>query len=451
MNSTMSTMPIKNSSKRKSSASRVQQFSFKLTKTVRDIEEWQHTKNGLRVLFLHQPGTESVTVNVVYLVGSRHEVPGKTGIAHMLEHMLFKEVRLDGKIIPAKHTDLENKGALSNASTWDDRTNYYYTLPAEYFEDIVAYEALRMRNLVLRDKEFKPEQQNVLSEYDMYAGRPDFILGSAVATLAFSVHGYGHDTIGFRNDIANLTVQDLQDFYDRYYTPENAVVVVVGDVMRERVLSVLNTAFGQMPTSAAFTPNELIEPQSVGERRVVIKKEGSLSLLSVSFHAPRAQDPAWMPLYCALSYLADGRLSPLYIRLVESHLCSSIQAYILPSHDPHSATISATLAKNTKPEDVERIICEEIARVQSRRISPASLKRIQEKYISDTLFARDGTNAIARELTEYIAAGDWTLYDSLTEACRAVTAKDIMSAAQRYLALESKIVGTFLATTPKNS
>ena len=424
---------------------------FRHVRTVVDIAEYRH-KNGLTVLYMHKPGTESVTVNVVYHVGSRHEPRGKTGMAHMLEHMLFKEtLDQNGKVVPSHHKVLENKGAISNASTWDDRTNYYCTMPARYLEEILAFEAVRMRRLVLTNATFKPEQQNVLSEYEMYADRPEFMLGNAIAVTAFVSHGYGHDTIGHKPDIEGLTHEDLRAFYDLHYWPDNATLVVVGDVTKDRVLSAIADTFGAIPARVKPAFHSIEEPPLIGVRRIELRKESPMSLAAWAFHAPSGKDPAWAALFVALTYLTDGRLAPLHKKLVETHLCSSILGTLFLSHDPHILTIAATLTKNGKPSEVERVIRREIDSLRRKPISQKALARILEKIIADTLLSRDGTNAIARELTEYVASGDWTLYYSLLDALRAVTTKDVHAAATTWLTPERSILGTLIGETSKPS
>lgn len=423
---------------------------FQKKKQLGEIEEYEHRSNGLRVLFCRVPHSDTVITNIVYLVGSRHEGPGKTGVAHMLEHMLFKDTR-DKNGVRAKmprHIPLQNKGALLNASTWTDRTNYYFVLPPEYLGDMLEAEAERMRGLIISPKEFKPEQQNVLSEYEMYAGRPEFILDSAINAHAFISHGYGHDTIGYKSDIESLTCDDLRTFYDTYYWPNNAYVVVAGDVMRDDVLRLIHTHFGHIGRSPRpFPTQSVVEPPRIGRHNFTIRKETPLILTTVSCSAPSATDPDWVVLEVALSYLASGKLSPLYKALVESHKASGVHAALVPSHDPGALALEITATKGTDIKVIHAIVFTELEKLRSIPIRAQDLVRVKNKLTADILYGRDGVQTIVRELTEYIAAGMWEKYASILDEIRAVTPQDVMRCAQKYLREDTSITGT-LSDTP---
>lgn len=226
---------------------------FKHVKTEGGISEYVHTKNGLRVLHKHIPGTGVVTTNITYLVGARDEQPGETGIAHMLEHMLFKPTKQDlAQKLEAGATRFEREvGAVLNANTWKDRTTYYFSYGVEHFSRVLGIEASRMRDVVLTDKEFLPERTNVLSEFDMYNGDPQFALSVAMTSTAFYSHPYGHETIGFREDIAAYTTEKLQRFYNHFYRPNNAVLMVLGDIELATALNDIHTHFGELTPEPA--------------------------------------------------------------------------------------------------------------------------------------------------------------------------------------------------------
>ena len=202
-----------------------------------EITEYKLTSNDLRVLYVHRPGTGVVTSDIVYMVGSRDEARGETGIAHMLEHMLFKPTTFDierGDDSAAMRFERET-GINLNANTWKDRTSYYFSYPKEHFDRALRIEAERMRSVVLTDTEFKPEQANVLSEFDMYAGDEQFSLSVQMMASAFHSHPYGHETIGFREDIAAYTTDKLKAFYDTFYAPTNATLIIFEDVSEKEM------------------------------------------------------------------------------------------------------------------------------------------------------------------------------------------------------------------------
>ncbi len=412
------------------------------------IEEYTYAKNGLRILFIPMPGTDTVTVNLTYLVGSRHEQRGKTGMAHMLEHMLFKDTRdKNGKRQKPKHIALQNKGASLNATTWDDRTNYYFVMPAEYLDEILQAESERMRGLILNEAQFKPEQQNVLSEYEMYADRPDFILGGAVASLAFTSHGYGHDTLGHKPDIAGLTAKTLKEFYDTFYWPNNAYLIVAGDITQETLCASVHKNFAHISHSPQVIPDTIaVEPPHVGMRTVHIEHQSPLALITCAFPAPRARDKEWIAAQVLLSYLVEGKLSPLYKALVETNKASSLSCGLMPSFDPHVLTISATVTKGHPLEEIRTIIFKALNRVRTKKISARDLTRVKNKLLADTLFSRDGTTAVTHELNECVAAGDWRLYHKALKDIEGVTAEDLQHFATEWLTDAKAIVGTFKGT-----
>lgn len=413
------------------------------------IEEYLYTKNGLRVLFAHIPNCNTVVTNIVYLVGSRHEVPGKTGIAHMFEHMLFKDTKdKDGKrsLVP-RHIPLQNKGALLNASTWTDRTNYYFVMPPEYLDEMLSAEAERMRGLILTPKEFRPEQQNVLSEYEMYASRPDFILDSALTSHAFISHGYGHDTIGFKSDIERLTCDDLQAFYDTYYWPNNAYLVVAGDISREEVFRLVDANFAHIPSSPKAIPQTtIIEPPRAGRQTIEIQRQNPVTLTTLCYPAPRARDREWVIADLALTYLTAGKLSPLYKKLVDTHKASAVHASLMLSYDPSLMSIEVTVSRGTTPTEVQSIVLKEINHLSTHTIKEKDLMRIKNKMIADTLYARDGAQALAHELTEFIASGDWKKYTQIIEEVARVTPEDIQKCARTWLNADTVLIGTLTGT-----
>ncbi len=409
------------------------------------IHEYELKKNGLRVLFLRKPGTQAVVSNIVYLVGSRHETRGKTGIAHMLEHMLFKDtVDKEGNRSPKpRHISLQNKGALLNASTWLDRTNYYFVMPPEYLDEMLSAEAERMRGLILTQKEYLPEQQNVLSEFEMYASRPDHVLESALNNHAFVSHGYGHDTIGFKSDIESLTCEDLRAFYDTYYWPNNAYLILVGDVEQEYALSLVAEHFSHITRSPHQIPQTTTEePPRTGSQTLTILKNSPLTLTSLCYPTPCASDPSWPALHILISYLTSGKLSPLYKKLVETHKASSVGASYMPLHDPGTLTIQASVSQNTKPKEIHNCIFSEIEHIGMHGITKKDIARVQEKLIADILYAKDGTYTVAQELVEYVAGGNWKLYVEITQQLREVTPSEVQECAQRWLRKETVLIGT---------
>ncbi|MBI4086664.1 insulinase family protein [Candidatus Kaiserbacteria bacterium] len=425
---------------------------FRHVRTVQDIREFELAANGLRVLHMRIPGSGTVTANIVYLVGSRHEERGRTGLAHMFEHMLFKTLH-DGTGRPVKESGfkrLEDAGAISNATTWLDRTNYFFTIPRAYLKDAFDYEASRMRNLLFDNKEFLPERANVVSEYEMHAGIPLDALETAMAQAAYVSHGYGHDTIGHKPDIQHMTLDSLKDFYDTYYWPNNAVLTVVGDIEETEALRVVQASFGSLPRSPKPVPEiDIIEPAQEGERRVEIARKNPINIYAVGYKAPRTRHFDWAVMQIIAAYLSEGPQSRLDDTLVDTHKASSADCALYPTYDEGLFMIVAQITAGSSHEEVSRIIDEEIARLAAKPIDKKRLETLKTMILADELYSRDGTYAVSRELTECIAVGDWTRFYTLADDIRRVSVADVQKTARQYFQKNRRTVGLFVGQTKK--
>lgn len=413
------------------------------------IHEYELKANGLRVLYAQTKGTGTVTTNIVYLVGSRHEARGETGITHMLEHMMFKDTSENGKrdkVLAWK--ELENIGALMNATTSLDRTNYFFTLPTQYLKDMLAVEARRMRHITLTDAAFQPERANVMSEYEMYAGHPLATLDASVVATAYHAHTYGHDTIGHKTDIEDYTVEKLSQYHDTFYWPNNAYLIIVGDIPKDEVLKEVKTIFQNVPASPQPIPRtEVREPEQLGERRTTVKRQSPIQILSVHYKNVSASHPDWVPLYLLLAYLADGKLSVLHKALVDTHKASSVCPYQFPTYDAFLCGIYVYVSQNTSLGEVEEEVLAAIEMCKKKKLIKKELLMLKNKVRASELYERDGGNAIAGSLTEYVGTGDWTNYFTLLEQIDTVTPDDLQRVARTYLTETRRTIGSFVGTT----
>jgi zinc protease len=420
---------------------------FRHVRTLKNISEFELTKNGLRVLYMHLPGSGTITSNIVYLVGSRHEARGETGIAHMFEHMLFKPLH-DGtgkKITKSGYKTLDDAGAISNATTWLDRTNYFFTIPIAYFKAALTFEATRMRNLIIDNKEFIPERTNVLSEYEMHAGMPFDVLSTEIMQVAFVSHGYGHETIGHKSDIKNITVEKMRAFYDTYYWPNNAVLTIVGDIPLSDALTVVCETLGSIPHSPEVIPKEaIVEPLQEGERAVEINRPTPINIYACSYKVPNGRSYDWAVLHVIAAYLTDGAQSRLDDVLVDTHKASAVDCALYPTHDDGLFTIHAQITGTSSHDEVEKIILKQVAELTKKPINKKRLGTIKTKILSGELYSRDGTLAISKELTECIALGDWTRFYTFADDITRITPRDIQEAAQKYFQKNNRTVGRFI-------
>jgi zinc protease len=356
----------------------------------------------------------------------------------MLEHMLFKPTTGKG----VKWKDLENKGAYLNATTWLDRTLYYFNLPKEYLGDMLAVEADRMRNTLLTHKEFEPERANVLSEYEMYNSRPEMALDWHMVATAFQTHTYHHDTIGFRTDIEHYTTASLKSFYDRYYWPNNATLIIAGDVDESLILALVEQHFASLSRGDIETYTPFSEPVQEGTRRVTLMRDTPLRLLNMAFKAPPFLSPDWTALMVGIMYLTSGETSPLYTKLVGQNLATSVEGHLYPTRDPFLAFFQIFTTNDADYAHIETIVWSEIKKASEKLLSANILSLLKEELYTSELFSRDGSMHIALQLAEYVAAGDWREYAASLKTIARITSDDVQRALRTYLTASQVTIGT---------
>ncbi len=413
--------------------------SFSLITKKSNITEYHSDTNGLTVLIVQLPQSPTVTSTILYKVGSQDERTGETGLAHMLEHMLFKPTTGTG----TKWKDLENKGAHLNATTWLDRTLYYFTLPKEYLDGMLEVEADRMRNVVLTQEEFNPERANVLSEYEIQNSKPDSVLEWEMVQAAFTLHGYHHDTIGFKSDIEQYSLKSLTSFYNKHYWPNNATLILVGDLNAKEVLPRVEKHFSSISNIPVIHTKPLRkEPIQAGVRRVSLIRETPLRYTAIAFKAPPLQSRSWNALTIALLYLSHGETSPLYKELVEGGHATEIGAHLYPTKDPFLAFFSIYATKEGNYAAIEEIVMREITILIKKGISEKKLKLIKEYILIETIKGRDGSHNIGTELAEYVATGNWKQYLNTLPEIESITREEVKNAAAEYLTLRNATIGT---------
>ena len=339
----------------------------KKIETVDGVTEWRHPVNGLTVLTLPTPVAPVVGFGIVYRVGSRHELPGHTGATHILEHLMFKgSERFNRDRGTEAARELHRVGASFNASTWLDRTNYYEVLPVERLGLAVDIESDRMRGALVRDEDLESERTVVLNELDGGENDSFDLLMKSSFAIAYLEHPYRHPTIGWRDDVERMSGEVLRGFYDTYYHPDNATVIVVGDVDEARALDEVERGFGSLVRAPGPFPEAGIrEPQQRGERRFDIHRTGEVGSVVLSWHIPRGLDDDLPALSVLTQILGDGVTSRLYQRLVESNRCLGVHAFAMELHDPGLFQVFATIAPGVGHREVEEAIRAEVAALES--------------------------------------------------------------------------------------
>lgn len=423
---------------------------FSYEKTVGDISEYTLDSNGLTVLLMPDHSAPVVTFMVAYRVGSRNEVTGTTGATHLLEHLMFKGSenynRTKGNNVDQL---VEAVGGNMNANTWLDRTCYFAELGSEHLETYIAVEADRMRNLWLRESDRQPEMTVVRNEFEIGENDPTQVLDKEMTAVAFLAHPYHHSTIGWRSDIEGVSIEKLKEFYDTFYWPDNSTVTIVGDFDPATGLELVKKYYGVYPRAPKPIPQVYtVEPAQTGQRRVIVKKAGQLGVVGVAYKIPEGSHPDQAALQVLGSILADGKNSRLYRALTDKTLTTDVSQYTGFFHDPTLLNLWANLAPGITHEQAEKIMAEEVERLKKEGVTVEEVSSAVSKKLADIAYGRDGTYAIAQNLVEDIAAGDWTLFYSIEDAYRKVTAEDVLRVANRYLNEDQSVVGWFIPLIP---
>jgi zinc protease len=416
----------------------------KRIRSVEGITEYA-LDNGLQVLLFPDPTQSTVTVNVTYLVGSRHEGYGETGMAHLLEHMLFKGSKRHGNSMKA----FDERGAWTNGSTWTDRTNYYETLPAtgDNLEFALDVEADRMVNALILPKDLATEFSVVRNEFEMYENDPEAMLETRVIATAYLWHNYGKDTIGSRADIERVPVPALRAFYEKYYQPDNAVLVVSGKFEEAATLATIERLFGAIPRPArVLTPSYTVEPVQDGERTVTLRRNGDVHFVAVAYHTVGAASPDYPALLAALDVLDREPSGRLYKKLVETQLAASVGAGQYLFRDPYLAMVTAEVRDAKHVDTVEKTIFAELEKLGSTKVDDKEVERWRASAIKELELALADTQQLAIELSEFAALGDWRALFAYRDRIDKVTAADVARVAKTYFKSSNRTSGRFIPT-----
>jgi zinc protease len=419
---------------------------FQSIRSLGGIEEYRLDANGMRVLFLATHAVPVALLMLTYEVGSRHETAGIKGASHMIEHLMFKGTARFNKQQGTSIFDLLHPvGAQTNATTWLDRTNYFNLVPTSHLDIAAEIEADRMRHLRIAPADLEAERTVVLNEHDLYAGDPLERLNLAVWGTAFRRHPYGHPVLGTRQDILGLTRAHLFAHYHQHYWPDNATLTVIGDLERDQALALIRRRFAHLPAANhGFDSAHETEPEQRGERRVAIEQSGQPGWVMLAYQTPDASNPDVDALELLGSMLTNGKLSRLYQPLIATGLATG--AWSSTSRLKHRGLfqLQAMLGSRQDHHRVEQTIRDAIGEIKRHGVSQQALDRAKGRTRGHLLTSRDGPVAVALQLNEAIAAGDWTSYASMTERIDAVTASDVRRVARDYLRDEQLTVGLLI-------
>jgi len=403
--------------------------------------------NGLRVLLLEDHRSPIATFQVWYRVGSRNEHRGATGLAHFLEHMMFKGTPSHG---PRQFARLiEQNGGRDNAFTTQDVTSYYVDIAADRLDLVIELEADRMRNLLLDSQEINSEREVIIEERRTRTeDDPGGFLGEEVGSIAFKAHPYGVPIIGWVEDLKRITPEEIRAFYRTYYVPNNALVVAVGDFKAPEALGKIRRHFGAIPRGPDPPRMLAVEPPQNGERRVIVHKQAQLPIVYLGYHVPDQQSNDAPALELLSTVLAGGRASRLYKNLVYQRQLALEAGGDYPyfSLDPNLFWFWGTPMPEQTPEVMEKALLEEMERLKKEPVTEEELTRAKNQVEAAFVFQEDSVHRRASLLARFELIGGYALMDRYLDRLRGVTAADLSRVAQAYFQDYRKSVGILIPT-----
>ncbi len=412
--------------------------------TVEGITEYR-LGNGLKLLLFPDKSSSKITVNITYFVGSRHEGYGETGMAHLLEHLMFKGTPR----FPNIWKLLEDHGARFNGTTWVDRTNYFATFPAkaDHLDYVLSLEADRMVHSRLSQEDLATEFSVVRNEFEMGESEPFQILEERMMSTAYLWHNYGKPTIGSKSDIEHVPIEKLRSFYRRYYQPDNAMLVIAGGFEPEAALRMVAEQFGKIPRPARRLPaTYTVEPVQDGERKVVLRRTGEVAAVGILYHALPGSHRDFVAEEAVVHLLSNKPAGRLYKALVEAGLAAEVTGQAYAWADPGTLEIFATVPKDGNLSAVETKLVEVVEGLATHPVTKAELERFRARALKEIDLALSDSSRVGVELSEWAAQGDWRLIFLHRDRVAKLTAEQVNRFAERFLIRSNRTVGLFIPT-----
>lgn len=405
------------------------------------VEEYQ-LANGFRVLLLEDRSQPLITTNITYLVGSRHEGYGEAGMAHLLEHLVFKGT--------PKHPDIKAeftaRGARWNGTTYYDRTNYFLTFAANRanLEWALELEADRMINSHISRADLDSEMTVVRNEFESGENNVGGVLAQKVARMAYQWHNYGRPTIGSRSDIENVPIERLQAFYRTYYQPDNAVMVIAGDIDPMATLALVNQRFGALPKPARVLQRTYTDdaPQD-GEREVRLSRTGENRIVMAFYHAPAGTHPDYAAVDVLALVLGDTPTGRLHKALVETKIATGVSGTDMMLAERGGLRFAASAPKSAATAPMREALLKTLEGLAADPIRADEVERAKQRILTQMDVELTKTHSFATGLTEWIALGDWRLFFRYRDYLHAVTAEAVNQAARTYLIPSNRTLGQF--------
>lgn len=417
--------------------------------------------NGLTVLVQEVRTAPLASVWCWYRVGSRDEGPGRTGVSHWVEHMNFKGTRQ----IPRDQVKgiIEQFGGSWNGYTWIDQTTYVETATRDALDRMLFIEAERMDACLYADEDCESERTVIISELQGGDNDPEQRLDTELTAVAFTVHPYRHPTIGWLQDLQSMSREDLFGHYRQFYAPNNATLVIAGDVETDDVLRRVTSHFGGIPSRPLPTRRSVVEPPQQAERRVHLRRPGTTAYWRAAFHAPAFGDPGFLPLLFVDAILGGAaglniwsshkvprpqRSARLYRALVDRGLASSVAGMLLPTAQPFLYTIAATVSESHTLQAVEAVVLEELDRFVTAGPRPDEVEKARSQLRARLVYDADGVTDIAHQLGYFHTIGRWRDWTQVLDRLAEVTPEQVHAAARACLTADNRTIGWFEPVAP---
>ena len=412
--------------------------------SVEGITEYAYP-NGLHLLLFPDLSKPKLTVNVTYLVGSRHEGAGEGGMAHLLEHMLFLRTK-SGKDVKKELTD---HGAQWNGTTSDDRTNYFEIITAsdENLRWAIGLEAERMTGIRMEKQLLDTEMTVVRNEFEANENSPFGVLYQRVANAAFTAHSYGRSTIGNRSDIEHVPIERLNAFYQKYYQPDNAVLLIAGQFDESKALALVAQTLGAIPRpQRKLEPNYTVEPVQEGERQITLRRVGDNKAIMMAYHTPAAAHPDNAALEVLNTLLGDQPSGRLYKALVDNKKAVVAGMNHREAHDPGLIQATVILQVDQSIDEARETLIKTVEGFASEPPSKEEVERGKARLLKQFDLNLNNSERIGLFLSEYEASGDWRLYFHSRDQIKKVTEADVVRVAKAYLKESNRTLGQFIPT-----
>lgn len=412
---------------------------------VEGITEYRIDSNGFRFLLAPDNSKPSVTVNMTYLVGSRHENYGQTGMAHLLEHMIFKGTPTTRNAL----AEFSKRGLRANGTTSHDRTNYFATFAAnpETLDWYIRWQADAMINSIIAREDLDSEMTVVRNEMERGENSPFGMLYQKTHAAAYQWHNYGKSVIGARTDVEEVDIDQLRDFYRSYYQPDNAVLMVAGKFDTQQAINTIADAFGSIAKPARELPREYtVEPVQDGERRVTLRRTGGTPLAAAVYHIPSAGDPDFPAIELATMMLSDTPAGRLYKAMIPTDLASAVFGFARDMYAPGTVMFGAELKPGMDPEKALTAMTTTVESIKSAPFTEEELNRARSQWLNSWDQLYSNVQRLGTSISESIAQGDWRLMFKQRDRIKAVTLSDTQRVVEQYFVAANRTEGVYIPT-----